>query len=66
MPMKELDETVALHDAVIKVLEMTDASDTLVIVTGDHSMSMTVNAYATINSNVLGKCRLKIDLYSIL
>ncbi len=55
LAMKEVDETVALHDAVVKVLEMTDASDTLVIVTGDHSISMTVNGYTTINSNVLGK-----------
>ena len=55
LAMKEVDETAALHDAVVKVLDMTDASDTLVIVTGDHSMSMTVNGYATINRNVLGK-----------
>ncbi len=53
--MKEVDETVAMHDAVVKVLELTDSSDTLVIVTGDHSISMTVNGYATINRNVLGK-----------
>ena len=55
--MKEVDETVAMHDAVVKVLELTDASDTLVIVTGDHSISMTVNGYATINRNVLGKIK---------
>ncbi len=55
--MKEVDEAAALHDAVVKVLEMTDSSDTLVIVTADHSAALTVNGYASINRNVLGKTK---------
>lgn len=44
-----LDETLQLHYAVENVVEMADLKDTLIIVTADHSHTMSIGGYAVIN-----------------
>ncbi len=52
---RALSDTVALSDAVKKALEKVDLSDTLVIVTADHSHTMTMAGYPARGNPVLGK-----------
>ncbi|KAJ8913233.1 hypothetical protein NQ315_016176 [Exocentrus adspersus] len=48
-----LDETVAFSDAIEKTLEIIDTSETLVVVTSDHSHSMVFTGYPDRGSSVL-------------
>lgn len=48
-------ETVRFSDAVNATLRMVNTSDTLVIVTSDHTHSMNFNGYSARGSSVLGK-----------
>ena len=52
---RALGDTVALDEAVAAALEMTDAEDTLVIVTADHSHTMTIAGYPARGNDILGK-----------
>ncbi len=52
---RALSDTVALSDAVKKALEKVNLSDTLVIVTADHSHTMTMAGYPVRGNPVLGK-----------
>ena len=52
---RALSDTVALSDAVKKALEKVDLSDTLIIVTADHSHTMTMAGYPARGNPVLGK-----------
>lgn len=49
-----LHETAELSDAVTAALELVDLSDTLVLVTADHSHSFTLNGYPVRGNPVLG------------
>lgn len=49
-----LDETVMLSKAVNRAVEMTSRDDTLIVVTSDHSHTMTVNGYPHRGSDILG------------
>lgn len=51
---RALGDTVALDAAVAKALEMTSDSDTLVLVTADHSHTMTIAGYSKRNNPILG------------
>ncbi len=51
---RALYDTQELSEAVAVVQEMTDASDTLVIVTADHSHSLTIGGYSTRGNPILG------------
>ncbi|XP_058178314.1 membrane-bound alkaline phosphatase-like [Anopheles ziemanni] len=51
---KSLDETVQLSDAVQVALQLTRADDTLLVVTADHSHTMTLSGYATRGNDILG------------
>ena len=52
---KALTETLEFDDAVQVGLDMTNPEDTLIIVTADHSHSMTVNGYPSRHTDILGK-----------
>ncbi|TDG14681.1 alkaline phosphatase [Seongchinamella unica] len=54
---RALSETVALAEAVDKALEMTSRSDTLIIVTADHSHTLTMGGAPTRGNPILGKVR---------
>ena len=47
-------ETLALDEAVKAALELTDESDTLVVVTADHSHVMSFGAYIPVEASPLG------------
>lgn len=51
---KALIEAVALDEAVAKALSMTDPRDTLIVVTADHSHTLTISGYAARNAPILG------------
>ncbi len=49
-----LSETVAFDDAIRAALEMTSRDDTLIIVTADHSHTLTMSGYAERGTPILG------------
>lgn len=54
---RALDETIALSDAVRVATEMTSPQDTLILVTADHSHTMTFAGYPIRGNPILGKVR---------
>ncbi len=50
-----LNDTIALSDAVKVALERTNPRDTLVVVTADHSHTLTISGYAKRGNPILGK-----------
>ncbi len=52
---RTLSDTVAFSDAVKKALEKVDLTDTLVIVTADHSHTLTIAGYPKRGNPILGK-----------
>jgi len=51
---RALDETIALSDAVQVALERTDPADTLIVVTADHSHTLTMSGYPKRGNPILG------------
>lgn len=52
---KALDETVEFSEAIRKASEIVDLDETLIVVTADHSHTMTINGYPTRGNDILGK-----------
>ena len=52
---RALGDTAALDEAVKAALDMTSAEDTLIIVTADHSHTMTIAGYPARGNDILGK-----------
>jgi len=52
---RALTDTIALSDAVRVALEKTDAKDTLIVVTADHSHTLTISGYPMRGNPILGK-----------
>ena len=52
---RALTETIALSDAVRVALENTRAEDTLIVVTADHSHTLTISGYPMRGNPILGK-----------
>ena len=52
---KSLHETMAMSDAVQKVLDLTSEEDTLLVVTADHSHAFTLQGYSESHTNILSK-----------
>jgi alkaline phosphatase len=51
---RALEDTVAFDDAIQTALDMTSREDTLIVVTADHSHSMTINGYPDRGNPILG------------
>ena len=51
---RALEDTVAFDLAIARALELTDPSETLIIVTADHSHTMTIAGYPKRNNPILG------------
>lgn len=51
---KALDETVQFSEAVQRAYELTDPSDTLIVVSADHGHTMTINGYPKIGNSITG------------
>lgn len=55
-PYRALDETLVLEEALLSVLSVIDQSETLIIVTSDHSHVLTIGGVANPRGNpILGK-----------
>jgi alkaline phosphatase len=54
---RALTETIAFSDAIRAATELTSSTDTLIIVTADHSHTMTFAGYANRGNPILGKLR---------
>lgn len=54
---RALDETIALSDAVRTAVAMTDAADTLILVTADHAHTMSFVGYPVRGNPILGLVR---------
>lgn len=52
---RALYETLAFETAIRGALELVDASDTLVLVTADHSHSLLITGYASRHNSLFGK-----------
>ncbi|XP_023212014.1 alkaline phosphatase, tissue-nonspecific isozyme-like isoform X2 [Centruroides sculpturatus] len=52
--LKALEETLQMDKAIETALHMTSEEDTLMIVTADHSHTMTINGYPKRGNNILG------------
>lgn len=50
-----IDEAAAMEEAVRLAVDMTDEEDTLIIVTSDHTHTLSINGYPDRGSNVFGK-----------
>jgi len=55
LPIKALHEVLTMEDAVQEALGLTDESDTLIIVTADHSIPMDIQGYAYRGSDLFGE-----------
>jgi alkaline phosphatase len=51
---RALADTLALDEAIQVALDMTDRDDTLIVVTADHSHSLTINGYPARGNPILG------------
>ncbi len=51
---KALDETLMLSNAVTRAVELTDKTETLIVVTGDHSHSFAFSGYPVMGDDILG------------
>jgi alkaline phosphatase len=60
---RALDETIAFADAVQAALQHTDPSDTLIVVTADHSHTMTFAGYPKRGNDILGLVQGHTDSY---
>ena len=52
---RALDDTIALSDAVRAAVEKVDLNDTLIVVTADHSHTLTISGYPKRGNPILGK-----------
>lgn len=51
---RALTETIELSNAVARTLEMVDLSETLIVVTADHSHGLTISGYPSRGNDILG------------
>jgi alkaline phosphatase len=56
-----LHETSEMDDAVAYAVQVTNPDDTLIIVTADHSHTLTIGGYAERGADILGRCKRKFN-----
>lgn len=61
-----LSETIAFSNAVDVADTMTNPSNTLIVVTSDHSHTMTINGYPSRSDQIIGHVERGEEIYSIL
>jgi alkaline phosphatase len=61
---RALDETLAMDAAVSRALELTDPSDTLILVTADHSHTLTISGYPPRGNPILGTVTPESDVHA--
>jgi alkaline phosphatase len=54
---RALEDTIAFNEAIQTAIDMTNRSDTLIVVTADHSHTMTINGYPERGNPILGLVR---------
>jgi alkaline phosphatase len=61
---RALDETLAMDAAVSRALELTNPTDTLILVTADHSHTLTISGYPPRGNPILGTVTPKSDVHT--
>lgn len=57
-----LEEVLSFNDAIGKAVQLTDQSDTLIVVTADHSHVFTISGYPSRGNPILGKRNVMTDI----
>ncbi|CAL4228704.1 unnamed protein product [Meganyctiphanes norvegica] len=56
-PVRALNELLAFEEAVIEAMELVDVRETLIVVTADHSHTMTINGYPDRGNSIFGQAQ---------
>ena len=55
---RAINEAATMDEAVKKAMELVDTTNTLIVVTSDHSHTLSIHGYAKRGANIFGKSNL--------